>query len=230
MSVILIYKRQEDFMTIDILDVKTEDRIILVLRKMLRDIDSLFNAKGVRYWIDGGTLLGAVRHKNVIPWDDDADICVPSRDEKKLLGLTRWLNSTGYGLSKFWGGYKIYPLNGMDIRDYNRNWKWTDKSFDNDNQINYKFPFVDIFMVSEQYSIIDFTDRRVKQVFPNFYHRKKDLLPLKRYPFDDFELWGPANPIPYLDRAYGKDWMTVGYKSYDHLNQKKLNIVKFKIN
>lgn len=197
-------------MTIDILDVKTENRIIIVLRKMLRDIDNLFNEKGVRYWIDGGTLLGAVRHKNVIPWDDDADICVPSRDEKKLLGLTRWLNNIGYGLSKFWGGYKIYPLNGIDIRDY-------------------KFPFVDIFMVSEQFSIIDFTDKRVKQVFPNFYHRKKDLLPLKRYQFDDFELWGPANPIPYLDLAYGTDWMTIGYKSYDHLNQKKLPIVKFKI-
>jgi len=214
---------------VNILDIKTDDKILIIIRNMLRDVDTLFTDNDITYWMDGGTLLGAVRHKDVIPWDDDADLSILSEDENKLLGLQSKLYQMGYGLSTFWGGYKIYPLDGIEIKQHNRNWEWSDSSKDikEDEDFNYKYPFIDIFLVQKEIDQFHFSNVKVRRTWPKYYHEIKDLFPLKRYQFNNFTLVGPNNPTPYLDRSYGTDWPNKAYRQYDHENQKMLDKTKF---
>ena len=48
--------------------------------EMLDEIDSFCRGNGIRYSLAFGTLIGAIRHKGYIPWDDDVDLIMPLPD------------------------------------------------------------------------------------------------------------------------------------------------------
>ena len=52
---------------------------------LLALFDKICKKHGLTYWLTYGTLLGAVRHKGFIPWDDDMDVAMPREDYYKLI-------------------------------------------------------------------------------------------------------------------------------------------------
>lgn len=182
----------------------------LQLYQMLYDIDKIFTKYNLQYYMSGGTLLGAVRHNGIIPWDDDADIEMDINNAMKIFVIKDELDELGYTVIPTWFGYKIFRYDGKDIP-----------------LCNWKYPFIDIFTIYYDNNNTNFFHKRAQINFAKCTFNINDLFPLKKYKFGEIELYGPNNPIPYLNKCYDKDWNKIAYEQYDHKNERSLYKLKF---
>ena len=72
------------------------DEIKQVELQILIEFRRICDALGLRYYLSGGTLLGAIRHKGFIPWDDDIDLAMPRSDFNKLIEFSRSYQNDTY--------------------------------------------------------------------------------------------------------------------------------------
>ena len=66
----------------------------------LKFISTILKQKGIKHWITYGTLLGAVRDKDIIPYDYDFDIGAKISDVDRILSLNSMISKVGYQLKK----------------------------------------------------------------------------------------------------------------------------------
>jgi lipopolysaccharide cholinephosphotransferase len=159
--------------------------------QLMKDVHDVLEQSGVPYFIESGTLLGAVRHDGIIPWDDDIDVGIRKEDleilEKKALPL---LKKMGYDIA--------FPRDA-----FQRNITTMAESEWYGYQIYNNLCHLDIFIYQTKKNGVM---RYVTESFcAHQFFYKKEIYPLKKYALGPLSVWGPQNPMPYLNRSY-KDW------------------------
>lgn len=160
------------------------------LYQMLKDTIEIFEIANIKYSADGGTLLGAVRHKGLIPWDDDVDITLLHDDEIKFAKLQPIFEELGYGLD-YSTIIKIYKKSNSLI--FNK---------------NFSAPFIDIMIVFHDRidNKIKYVSPELKKIFPKEWFPYDKYFPLKKCEFGPIKISCTNDPEWYLKHYYGSDW------------------------
>ena len=199
---------------------------------LLALFDKICKKHGLTYWLTYGTLLGAVRHKGFIPWDDDMDVAMPRAHFDKLLNILKSeFEASGFTVSDFnKPGYLI----GFGYQ-HQKTGTWLDvfpvdvfPSTGRLNEIEDELKSkVDAYRkcYNKEYSSSDveyFASQRKKRFscegdYTIMYHgleygdymfyEEKDVFPLSTILFEGYELPVPCQYELYLKRIFG-DYMS----------------------
>jgi hypothetical protein len=156
----------------------------LGLVDLMREFDRICTDHGIVYWVDSGTLLGAVREKRIIAHDDDIDVCVPATQIRSLIDAV-----AGTGV------YHIYR-NQVCLKFW---------------RVGVPEVWIDVFPAERRGERIEYTNELAREFWPNGFYTETELLPLSRMPLGDLHVWAPRDPIPYLERMYGNWRVPVVY-------------------
>ncbi|MBE6835628.1 MAG: LicD family protein [Ruminococcaceae bacterium] len=82
--------------------------IQLLALRILCELDAICKENSIDYWVMGGTIIGSVRHKGFIPWDDDVDIGMMRKDYDKLKEVLK--NSDKLDVLEFYNFNGLYRI------------------------------------------------------------------------------------------------------------------------
>lgn len=203
----------------------------LSLLRSLVEFDKFAKKHQVEYWLEFGTLLGAVRHQGFIPWDDDIDIAMTeenlaklrklSEDKSNNIGLAPARNDPRENLwffSNQFGGFDIFVFAFIPKKEFNAQALYTywinnlkflgqsyikEKIFDRFDSIKQAPPIDN----AEEYFVMMRSTKKIGDTSPyNSHFSASDVFPLKKHNFEGYEFWVPKNFDAVLSTRYGKSY------------------------
>ena len=164
-------------------------------------------AGDLKWWICGGTLLGAIREGNIISNDEDSDICIFSKDADRFI---QNMADDSISIYPWWYGYRVSLASSKEMTYEGASTKPWHRPF--------KFPFVDVFlMVTCEDGLIRLPRKTMEiarsrdwpnemaRSFENEYYFPEEIEQLKTATLGKLILPSPSKVEDYLERVYG-DW------------------------
>jgi hypothetical protein len=191
---------------------RTSPKKIDQVYDLMKTFDELCRKHEIRYFANGGTLLGAIRHNGIIPWDDDADVGIMAEDANQLDLITEELKQRGIiFLNTQLGMSHFYQLR-FDPKVVVEKYGATEAEVAN----------LDIFLYQKmENGKIDFCSPTFRSVFPRDYFLENEIQDIVDYPFGPgakaFPIRGIRRAADHLRRSYGQDCLDFGVKTHDHL-------------
>jgi len=191
------------------------------LYKTMKNLHDVFLKNNMAYWVTGGSLLGAIRHRGLIPWDDDGDVCIMRKDVPTLRSLIPWFEKQGYIIEE-----------GTVCDEDGEEMECTKKKDSCTWFLEHKSPDslgVDIFVMDRLGPLITYADpywRTASNGGRTCYFLYKDVFPLIGQPFGNFWVLTPYNPVEHLNTCYGTDWTSMCQRLFDHREGKWIDSKK----
>ena len=142
-----------------------EAKSIMLL--ILKEVDRICKENDINYWLISGTLLGAIRHKGFIPWDDDIDIAMLREDFEKFKEIAKLKIKEDFYLEAFdlEDIFKGMPLK-IRAKDTIYIEKWDNKNSKKKGIFIDVFPF-DRFSLNKK--------ELKKELFPKYLYQLKTM-------------------------------------------------------